>query len=141
MDQGLPQQRPYAGLQQRLKAAGLRPTQQRVQLARLLFESARRHLTAEMLSQEAAAKGLKLPIGTVYNTLNAFARAGLLREVAVDGTRTWFDTHAGSHHHFVDEHGRLSDIDADAIEVRGLPEPPAGKKIASVEIVVRLTDA
>lgn len=133
--------RPFAAVQLLLAKAGLRPTRQRLQLARILFAAEPRHVTAEMLAQEACEGGLKLPLGTVYNALNAFARAGLLREVAVDGTRTWFDTHTAPHHHFVDAAGRLSDIPPGAVEIARLPAAPAGQVIASVELVVRLRQA
>ncbi|BCW86982.1 hypothetical protein sos41_01080 [Alphaproteobacteria bacterium SO-S41] len=132
------EERPYAAAQRLLTGAGLRPTRQRLHLARLLFADGPRHLTAEMLAQEVYEHGLKLPLGTVYNALHAFARAGLLREVAVDGTRTWFDTHTEPHHHFVDANGRLADIPAGAIELARLPAAPEGQEIQSVEIVLRL---
>ena len=131
-------ERPYTAAQRLLTAAGLRPTRQRLHLARLLFADGPRHVTAEMLAQEVAGHGLKLPLGTVYNALHAFARAGLLREVAVDGTRTWFDTHTAPHHHFVDATGRLVDIPAGAVEIGRLPGAPEGQEIESVEVVVRL---
>lgn len=130
--------RPYSAAQRLLSGAGLRPTRQRLHLAKLLFTCTPRHVTAEMLAQEVAGQGLRLPLGTVYNALHAFARAGLLREVAVDGTRTWFDTHTEPHHHFVDANGRLADIPAGAIQIAHLPEAPEGQEIQSVEIVLRL---
>jgi Fur family iron response transcriptional regulator len=133
--------RPFAAVQSLLAGAGLRPTRQRLQLARILFAQGPRHVTAEMLAQEALGGGLKLPLGTVYNALNAFARAGLLREVAVDGTRTWFDTHTAPHHHFVDAHGRLTDIAPGTVEIARLPAAPPGQVIESVELVVRLRSA
>lgn len=130
--------RPFAAAQQRLIAAGLRPTRPRLQLARLLFAHRDRHVTAEMLAQEAVAAGLKCASATVYNVLNAFARAGLVREVAVDGTRTWFDTNTGTHHHFVGPDGRPTDIEAGLVEIGRVPEAPPGHRIAAVEIIVRL---
>ncbi len=131
-------ERPFAAAQLKLTGAGLRPTRQRLHLARLLFSSGKRHVTAEGLAQEALAAGLKLPLGTIYNALNAFARAGLVREVAVDGTRTWFDTYTDPHHHFVDAAGRLTDIPPGAVEIARLPAAPEGQEIAAVELVVRL---
>lgn len=121
-----------------LRRAGLRPTRPRLRLARLLFGRGQRHITAEILMAEAAAARLTVAQGTVYNALNAFARAGLLREVTVDGERTWFDTHTAPHHHLVDADGRLHDIPADAVVLRNLPILPDGEEIASVELVVRL---
>lgn len=136
-----PGRRPFAAAQDLLRGAGLRPTRQRLHLARLLFDGRARHLTAEMLAEEAASAGATLSLGTVYNALNAFAAAGLLREVAVDGARTWFDTHTAPHHHFVDAAGRLADIPPGEVEIARLPAPPEGQAIAAVEIVVRLRSA
>jgi Fur family iron response transcriptional regulator len=133
--------RPFTSADLMLRRAGLRPTRQRLHLARLLFGQGDRHLTADMLLLEAEATGLCLPKATIYNALNAFARAGLLREVAVDGTRTWFDTHTAPHHHFVDAAGQPIDMDTSGVSLTGLPQPPAGQMIASIEIIVRLKSA
>lgn len=127
-----------AAAQALLRRAGLRPTRPRLRLARLLFGNGPRHVTADMLMAEASAGRLSVAQGTVYNALNAFARAGLLREVTVDGERTWFDTHTQPHHHMVDSDGRLHDIPADAVALQNLPDLPEGEEIASVELVVRL---
>ena len=140
MSHDLGEDRPFAAAHRMLEGAGLRPTRQRLHLVRLLFADGPRHVTAESLAQEALLAGFKLPLGTVYNALNAFARAGLVREVAVDGTRTWFDTHTAPHHHFVDAAGRLSDIPPGAVEIARLPVAPPGQEISSVELVVRLRD-
>ncbi len=136
-----PGSRPFEAAQRLLEGAGLRATRQRLQLARLLFDGRDRHLTAELLAEEAAAQGATLSLATIYNALHAFAGAGLLREVAVDGTRTWFDTHTAPHHHFVDPSGRPLDIPAGAVEIAAFPSAPEGLAIASVEIVVRLREA
>ncbi|MCA3268008.1 MAG: transcriptional repressor [Azospirillum sp.] len=134
--------RPFAALVDRLKAAGLRPTRQRLQLLRVLAEGGHRHLTAEQLASEAKAAGFGVALATVYNTLNQFTQAGLLREVVVEPGRSYFDTNLGDHHHFFDESAnRLIDIPADQIAVAALPAPPAGKRVARVDVIVRVTDS
>jgi len=134
--------RPFAPLVDRLKSSGLRPTRQRLQLLRVLSEGGHRHLSAEQLSAEARAAGLNVALATIYNTLNQFTRAGLLREVVVEPGRSYFDTNLGPHHHFFDESaGMLIDIPADQVAVTALPAPPAGKRVAQVDVIVRLTDS
>lgn len=123
----------------RLRAAGLRPTRQRVALGRLLFASGHRHVTAEGLHQEAGKAGAPLSLATVYNTLHQFTGAGLLRQVIVDGEKTYFDTNIGDHHHFYfEDQGLLADIPGDEVRIDGLPRPPVGTEIERVEVVVRL---
>jgi Fur family iron response transcriptional regulator len=124
---------------ERLRRVGLRPTKQRLALAGLLFGHGDRHATAEQLHEEAVAAGVAVSLATVYNTMHQFTAAGLLREVTVDGTRTYFDTNTGKHHHFYcEDDGSLLDIDGDAIEVGKLPTPPQGAKIERVDVIVRL---
>jgi Fur family transcriptional regulator, iron response regulator len=124
---------------ERLKAAGLRPTRQRRALAALLFGKGHRHVTAEGLHAEAVAQGVPVSLATVYNTMHQFTDAGLLREVTVDGARTYFDTNIGDHHHFyLEDDGTLMDIDGDSIAVAGVPAPPHGAKVRRVDVVVRL---
>ena len=95
----------------RLKEAGLRPTRQRVELARLLFTGMDRHVTAESLAEESARAGVRVSLATVYNTLHQFRSAGLLRQVVVDASRSYFDTNVGDHQHFfVENEGTLIDI-------------------------------
>jgi Fur family iron response transcriptional regulator len=123
----------------RLRKAGLRPTRQRLALAQLLFARGDRHVTAEYLHEEAVAAGVPVSLATVYNTMHQFTAAGLLREVTVDGTRTYFDTNIGNHHHFYcEDDGSLLDIDGSAIEVAGVPVPPAGAEVDRVDVIVRL---
>jgi Fur family iron response transcriptional regulator len=124
---------------EKLRRAGLRPTKQRLALAGLLFKDNDRHATAEQLHEEAVAAGVTVSLATVYNTMHQFTEAGLLREVTVDGTRTYFDTNTGRHHHFYcEDDGTLLDIDGDAIEVGKLPAAPHGAKIERVDVIVRL---
>jgi len=134
------QERPYAQTITRLRDAGLRPTRQRLALGRLLFEGGDRHLTAEVLHEEAQAAGVSVSLATVYNTLHQFTEAGLLREVVVDSARTYFDTNTSDHHHFFfEDNGALMDIDGERIAVSGLPDAPAGTGISRVDVIVRLS--
>ncbi|HMI96791.1 MAG TPA: Fur family transcriptional regulator [Micropepsaceae bacterium] len=124
---------------EKLRAAGLRPTRQRLALAQLLFGKGDRHVSAEALHEEAVNAGVPISLATVYNSMHQFTASGLLREVTVDGTRTYFDTNIGDHHHFYcEDDGMLLDIDGDAIEVAGLPSPPAGSRVDRVDVIVRL---
>jgi Fur family transcriptional regulator, iron response regulator len=123
----------------RLRAAGLRPTRQRVELADLLFQGPHRHVTAESLHEEAAALDLKISLATVYNTLHQFTHAGLLRQVIVDAARGYFDTNTGDHQHFfLEDEGQLIDIPGEAISVSGVPMPPSGMAVDRVDVVVRV---
>ena len=121
-----------------LRRAGLRPTRQRNELAQLLF-SGDRHVTAEDLHSEAVATGVSISLATVYNTLHQFQQSGLLRELAIDASRAYFDTNTSNHNHFfVEADGVLLDIPGDGIKVGGLPQPPEGMRISHIDIVVRL---
>jgi Fur family iron response transcriptional regulator len=122
-----------------LRRAGLRPTRQRSALGELLFGNGDRHVTAEMLHAEALAVGEQVSLATVYNTLHQFKRAGLLRELAIDGAKAYFDTNTSNHNHFfIESEGKLLDIAADSIRVNGVPEPPEGTRISHIDVVVRL---
>lgn len=129
-------------LRVKLRQAGLRPTRQRVALGWLLFGRGHRHVTAERLFEEAGTARVPVSLATVYNTLHQFTEAGLLREIAVDGAKTYFDTNLETHHHFL-EHGgdTLVDIPAGEIELGRLPEPPPGMVIDRIDVVVRLKPA
>ncbi len=122
-----------------LSAAGLRPTRQRLALAALLFNGSDRHVTAERLFDEATAARLSVSLATVYNTLHQFTTAGLLREIAVDGAKIYFDTNVSEHHHFLNEEtGELLDIDDGLMQLGKLPPSPKGFRVARVDIVIRL---
>lgn len=126
----------------RLRIAGLRPTRQRISLATMLFSGPERHISAEELHEEAVAAKVPVSLATVYNTLNQFTEAGLLREVAIDGTKSYFDTNTSNHYHFyLESEGRLIDIDSNDLKVVGLPEAPEGTKVNRIDVVVRLSDA
>lgn len=123
----------------KLKAHGLRTTKPRLLLADLLFSGGNRHVTADGLFAEARRAGLRVSQATIYNTLNQFCEAGLLREVQVDQARSYFDTNLDDHHHFyVEADGRLIDIDADAVVLDKLPKAPEGYDVTGVDIVIRL---
>jgi Fur family iron response transcriptional regulator len=124
---------------EKLRKAGLRPTRQRLALAQLLFGRGDRHVTAEGLHEEAVTAGVPVSLATVYNTMHQFTAARLLREVTVDGTRTYFDTNTGDHHHFYcEDDGTLQDIDGAMIKVAGVPTPPHGAEVDRVDVIVRL---
>ena len=126
-------------IEQRVRDAGLRPTRQRVALANLLFAKGDRHLSAEELHEEAVAAGVPVSLATVYNALHQFTEAGLLRILAVEGSRTYFDTNTSDHHHFfIEGENKVFDIVSGPVKVLNLPEPPEGLEIANVDIVVRL---
>lgn len=129
----------FHDIRERLRRVGLRPTRQRVSLGWVLFAKGNRHLTAEMLYEEAMKERIPVSLATVYNTLHQFTEAGLLRELAVDGAKTYFDTADDDHHHFmVEGENRVIDIPASALDVSALPEPPEGYEISRVDVVVRL---
>jgi Fur family iron response transcriptional regulator len=131
--------RRYAKALELLRAADLRPTRQRLALARLLFEKGDRHVTAELLHEEALSANIRVSLATVYNALHQFVTAGLLREIVVDASRSYFDTNISEHHHFFFEKcGRLEDIPGEQVVVSDLPPPPAGTTVSRVDVIVRL---
>src|SRR6267154_1450180 len=136
---GMRMLRPLPNLVERLRAVGLRPTRQRLSLARLLFDGADRHVTAEQLHGEALAASIRVSLATVYNALHQFTAAGLLREVVVEPGRSYFDTNTDDHHHFFCESsGMLQDIPGELVRVGELPRPPAGAKIQRVDVIIRI---
>lgn len=126
---------------ERLRSAGLRPTRQRVALAELMFGSGDRHVTAEDLHEEAINASVRVSLATVYNTLNQFTEAGLLREVAIEGSKTYFDTNTSNHHHFyIESEATLMDIPGDDLRVVGVPDAPEGTQISRIDVIVRVAD-
>jgi Fur family transcriptional regulator, iron response regulator len=122
-----------------LRAAGLRPTRQRVAIAALLLDGRHRHLSAESLSAEIRASGVQMADGTVYNTLNQFTDAGLLRRVTIHNEHSLFDTNVDHHHHFYDgEADQLFDVPADQVVLAHLPTAPDGHEIQSVDVVIHI---
>ena len=137
MSRPVPSRRPC--LTAVLRMAGLRPTRQRVALAELLFSGSHRHVSAEQLHAEANTQHVNVSLATIYNSLHQFREAGLLREVAVDASRSYFDTDTSDHHHFyLEDEQRVIDIPSSAIVIQNLPEPPAGMDITHVDVVVRV---
>jgi Fur family iron response transcriptional regulator len=126
-----------------LARGGLRPTRQRLALAGLLVgDGMDRHVTAEGLYAAAEAAGDKVSLATVYNTLRAFCEAGLLNEVVVDGSRSYFDTRLDDHPHFYWEDSQaLTDAPAEDLVIAGLPAAPEGMAVARVDVVIRLKRA
>lgn len=123
-----------------LAKSNLRPTRQRVVLAQALIgDGKHRHVTAESLFDHDMVTAEKVSLATVYNTLRAFCDAGLMQEVSVDGTKSYFDTNTHDHPHFFwEDEGRLTDAPSDQLKIAQLPDAPAGAEIASVDVVIRL---
>jgi Fur family iron response transcriptional regulator len=122
-----------------LRQSGLRPTRQRMALAEILFAHGNRHISAESLHDEAVTRRVPVSLATIYNTLHQFTEAGLLREVAVDGSKTYFDTNTDDHHHFfVEDDNEVMDIPPGQMGVGRVPEPPDGYEISRIDVVVRL---
>lgn len=123
-----------------LASAGLRPTRQRVTLAALLIgDGQHRHVTAESLFEAAKSQGEAVSLATVYNTLRAFCSAGLVQEVTVDGSKSYFDTNTHDHPHFYwEDDATLTDAPSDQLVIAQIPEPPSGAEVASVDVVIRL---
>lgn len=122
-----------------LNNAGLRPTRQRVALAEMLFVDGDKHVAAEDLHRQAVENGVPVSLATVYNTLHQFTEVGLLRILAIEGQRTYFDTNTSDHHHyFVENSNDVMDVPLGSVSINNLPEPPEGMEIANVDIVIRL---
>jgi Fur family iron response transcriptional regulator len=123
----------------KLQTAGLRLTKQRRALAALLFDGMDKHVTAEEVFAAARKRRIPISLATVYNALNQFTEAGLLREVVVDSVRAYFDTNTGSHHHFFDEDsGALIDVPDRDVRIARLPPPPLGRKFNRVDVIIRV---
>lgn len=131
--------RPYTSILDRLRSVNLRPTRQRLALAKLLFDNGDRHISAEQLHSEALSSNIRVSLATVYNALHQFTDAGLLREIVVDSGRSYFDTNTSIHHHFFFERsGRLEDISGAEISIDKIPEAPMGYTIKRVDVIVRV---
>lgn len=124
-----------------LRTAGLRPTRQRVSLAELLYSKGDRHISAELLHEEAVEADVPVSLATVYNTLHQFTEAGLLREVAIDGNKTYFDTNVSDHHHFfIEGENRVIDIPGEGVGIDRIPQAPEGMEVVRVDVVVRVRE-
>ena len=133
-------QRAYSQVIETLRQAGMRPTSQRLALAKILFENGHRHVTAESLYAEARDSFIPISLATVYNSLNQFTQSGLLREIIVDSQRCYFDTNTSDHHHFFCERtNTLEDIACDDVILSKLPAAPEGKSITRVDVILRIS--
>ena len=138
---GMDKIRPFTKALRLLKGAKLRPTQQRLALAKLLLEGEHRHVTAERLHGDASAANIRVSLATVYNTLHQFTNAGLLREVVVEPGRSYFDTNTSNHHHFFNvDRGELIDIPGDTLSVGSLPPAPKGTNVSRIDIIVQVRE-
>jgi Fur family iron response transcriptional regulator len=131
--------RPYGRALDILRQARLRPTRQRLALAKLLFDGGARHVTADEVHEQALKDNIGVSLATVYNTLHQFTAAGLLREIVVDAGRSYFDTNTSDHHHFFFERtGHVQDIPLGTVVVSALPPAPDGTTVQRIDVVVRL---
>jgi Fur family transcriptional regulator, iron response regulator len=123
----------------KLRSVGLRPTRTRVALAHMLFAQGNRHVSAEMLFEEASRAKVSVSLATIYNTLHEFTKVGFLRQVAIDSSKSYFDTNNTEHHHYyLEDRHELMDIPPTDVAVGKVPIPPEGYEIARVDVVVRL---
>jgi Fur family iron response transcriptional regulator len=134
-----PSGRAWRDVRTMLREIGLRPTRQRLALGLILFGKGDRHVTAEMLYEETIKAKVPVSLATIYNTLHQFTGAGLLRQVTVDGSKTFFDTNVSQHHHFfVANENNLLDIPDSEVIVGKTPMPPEGYEIERIDVVIRL---
>jgi Fur family transcriptional regulator, iron response regulator len=131
--------KPWSAYKELLRHVNLRPTRQRMVLAWLLFSQGNRHVTAEMLYDEAIKSRIPVSLATIYNNLHQFTETGLVQQIAVDGSKAFFDTNTAAHHHFflAGQHD-LVDIPAEEVVLGKMPDPPAGYEITRVDVVIRL---
>ncbi len=126
-------------LAKKLRLAKLRPTRQRLALANLLFSGAHKHVTAEDLFEQAKQAEVPVSLATVYNTLHQFTEAGLLVQIAVDGSRSYFDTNTTHHHHFYKQDAQqMIDIPVCRVAIDDIPQVPAGYEVENIDVVVKL---
>ena len=129
-------------IEEKLRTSGLRPTKQRVKIAQFLFEREKTfHFTVEQLDKFINSKiqDYKISLATFYNTVHAFKKAGHLKEILTSNNKSYFDTHTGPHHHFYDiKKNELIDIDANEIEIKNIPNPPKGKSIKNLDVVINI---
>ena len=125
----------------KLRSSNLRPTKQRILIAKKLFDRKETfHFTAETLNQVINKKGQsRISLATIYNTVEAFKKAGHIREILTNNSKSYYDTNTKSHHHFYDEESKqLTDIHSSQIKLSKIPTPPKGKKIKNLEVVIRI---
>ena len=126
----------------KLRFSKLRPTKQRIRIAEFLFKREKTfHFTVEKLNKIINKKdnSEKVSLATIYNTIDAFKKAGHVKEILTNNNASYFDTNTSSHHHFYDDKtNELTDINYNEIEVAKLPHAPKGKKIKDVEVIISL---
>ena len=131
--------RPYSQVIKKLRDAGLRPTRQRIALAKILFEHGACHVTAESLHADAKGENILVSLATVYNSLHQFTEAGLLREIVLNSQRSYFDTNTEDHHHFFcEDTDTLEDISSKDVILSKVPSAPKGKAIKRIDIIIRV---
>ena len=126
---------------ERLRSSGLRPTKQRLTICKVLFDGKHTfHFTIDNLKKKIEKNAnSKISLATIYNTVHAFKNNGYLKEISLQGNKTFFDTNVTNHHHFFDKDlGNLIDIKNEDIVVSKLPIAPKGKKIKKVEITISI---
>jgi len=122
-----------------LARRGIRPTKIRKAIAGLLFDGHDKHVTVDDVIDMARLAEVKTSVASVYNTLNQFAAAGLLRRVTVEQGKAFFDTNLTDHHHFFyEDEDRLEDIPTGSIQVSGLPKLPEGRSVKAIDVTVRI---
>ncbi len=126
----------------KLRSSKLRPTKQRIKIAELLFNRLKTfHFTIEDLNKNLNKKdnSENISLATIYNTIDAFKKAGHLKEILTNNNTSYFDTNISSHHHFYDDQtNELTDINFNDVEVTKVPHAPKGKKIKDVEVIISL---
>ena len=126
----------------KLRSSKLRPTRQRIRIAEFLFNKEKTfHFTIENLNKNINKKdnSENISLATIYNTVEAFKKAGHLKEILTNNNTSYFDTNISSHHHFYDDQtNELTDINFNDIEVTKVPHAPKGKKIKDVEVIISL---
>jgi Fur family transcriptional regulator, iron response regulator len=129
---------------ERLRSLGLRPTKQRLTICKVLFDKKETfHFTIDKLKKkiEKNTKS-KLSLATVYNTVHALKNNGFLKEISLQGNKTFFDTNSSNHHHFYDQDtGDLIDIKNEDISINKIPSAPKGKKISAIEVTVSVANS
>ena len=125
----------------KLRSSGLRPTKQRIKICEALFNTAKTfHFTVNDLAKMMQKNfNEKISLATVYNTLHAFKKKGYVKEISLGNDKSYFDTNISSHHHFFDtKTNELIDIDSSKVELKNIPNPPKGKSIKDIDVVINV---
>ena len=129
--------------EEKLRSAGLRPTKQRIRMCEILFERKKTfHFTIEDLRKILKKKfDTKISQATIYNTINAFKNKGYIKEISLNSDKTYFDTNVTNHHHFYNENtNELIDFHDKDVEEIKLRKNLPGKKIKSIEVLVKVSN-